>query len=82
MQPPAILAHEDIATWTTTHDGAVNARVGLRHREAEIPRDDHGGHRDDDRPHNTFTLVQAACTVNPIAEPLKVTRNAATVALA
>jgi hypothetical protein len=78
VQPPAILAQEDIATRTTTYDGAVNARVGVRHRDAEISRDDHGGHHDDDRPHNTLTLVQAACTVNPIAEPLKVRRNAAT----
>jgi hypothetical protein len=32
----------------------------VRHRrDAEKPRDDHGGHRDEDRPHNRLTLVQA-----------------------
>jgi len=83
VQPPAILAHEVVTTRTTTPDGAVNARVGVCHRrDAEKARDDHGGHRDDDRPHNRLTLVQAACPVNRMAEPRKVTRNAATIALA
>ena len=60
VQPPAILAQEVVAIRTTTPDGAVNARVGVRHRrDAEKPRDDHGGHRDEDRPHNRLTLVQA-----------------------
>ena len=60
MQPPAILAQEYVATRTTTLDCAINACVGVRHRrDAEKPRDDHGGHRDYHRPHNRLTLVQA-----------------------
>jgi hypothetical protein len=71
VQPPAILAQEVVATRTTTPDGAVNAPVGMRHRrDAEKPRDDHGGHRDDDRPHNRLTLVQ----VDLLGEPNRKTR--------
>lgn len=52
VQPPAVLAQEGVAT-RTTPDGAVNAWVGVRHcRGAEKSRDDHEGHRDNDRPHN------------------------------
>ena len=67
VQPPAILAQEVVATRTTTPDGAVDARVGVRHprRDAEKPRDDHGGHRDADRPHNRLTLVQADLPSEP-----------------
>ena len=83
VQPPAILAQEEVTTRTNALDCAINACVCVRHRrDAEIPRDDHGGHRDDDRPHNRLMLVQAACPVNRIAEPLKVTRNAGTIVLA
>jgi hypothetical protein len=38
VQPPAILAQEVVLIRTTTPDGAVNARVGVRHRrDAEKP---------------------------------------------
>jgi hypothetical protein len=48
IQPPAILAQEDVTTPTTTSHGAVHARVGVRHRrDAGKHRDDHGGDRDD-----------------------------------
>jgi hypothetical protein len=69
VQPPAILAQEVVATRTTT-DGAVNARVGVRHRrDAEKPRGDHGGHRDEDRPHNRLTVVQADLPSEPRGRP-------------
>jgi hypothetical protein len=75
VQPPAILAQEVVATRTTTPDGAINARVRHR-RDAEKPRDDHGGHRDDDRAHNKIDASPSRpCPVNRIAEPLTVTRN-------
>jgi hypothetical protein len=59
VQPAAILAQEDVATRTTTPDCAVKTRIGVRdRRDAEKPRNDHGGHREDDCPHNRLTLVQ------------------------
>ncbi len=53
VPPRAVLAQEDVET-RTTPDGAVNARgIGVRDcRDAEKSRDDHGGHRDNDRSHN------------------------------
>jgi len=34
-------------------------------RGVEEPLDDHGGHRDDDRPHDRLTLVQADLPGDP-----------------
>ena len=60
MQPSAAVAQEVVATRTTALDCAVNARVGMcNRREAKKPQDNHRSHRDDNRPHDRSTLVQA-----------------------
>jgi hypothetical protein len=60
MQPSTALTQEVVATRTTALDCAVNARVGVRNRrDAKKPQDNHRSHRDDNRPHDRSTLVQA-----------------------
>jgi hypothetical protein len=62
----AALTQEVVAARTTALDCAINPRVCVRNRrQAEEPRDDHGSHRDDDRPHNRLTLVQADLPSEP-----------------